>query len=205
MNINKMITNNSDNSDNNLDTFIDQIDNNTKIHTCCKCLCFSNHLLEMSCNDFICLECCENMINENNYKNCPNCNTFLTKNIHKIFSDFMTNPLIKLEYYHDISIDDMVWAYGGNGHNWLYSKENCNQIEAAYKLFESNNNSDQISTIDIQIKMGNKTETYQLDFNEMEQYPKNNRNKSRIITSFKLKSINDLKKNKIIGVAGKLL
>lgn len=190
-------------SENPIDTLLDQIDQHDNIETCGKCLCAVTDLLKTSCNHTICLECSEAAINASEYKTCPICNVNLNKTIHKLFTDYLANPVNKLRYYHDINIGDMLWYYNGNGHNWLYSKEHSAQIEDAYD--EYTNDTDSPSTVDIDIQIGNQVQTYVIDFKNNNQYSKKDPNKKRGVVCFKLNTLNDLKKNKIIGVAGNLL
>jgi hypothetical protein len=184
-----------------IDNLIDQIDQNHDLNVCAKCLCASDNLFILTCNHFVCLECIEKSIDDNNYKNCPSCNSILTKNLHKIYSGFLADPVAKLAYYHDIRIGNIVWCYGGNDHNWLYSKDHSNQLNDAYKLYEMDEDKDNI----LELQIGQNMPTYIIDFNEMVQYQKMAPNKRRPVSFFKFRSLSDLKKNKIIGVSGKLL
>ncbi|XWV26072.1 zinc finger protein [Tupanvirus soda lake] len=193
----------SSNENNPIDDIIDQIDQDN-IDTCTKCLCHSNNLLSLSCGHFICLTCIESLIDDNKYQNCPTCNTVLTKNLHIMYTQFLADPVAKLAYYHDIHIGDILWWYGGNGHNWLYSKDQCAQLNTAFEIYDESNNDDD-SLVELQIQTGNTIHTYVVDFANRTQYPKNTPNKQRPISCFKFKSASDLKKNKIIGIAGKLL
>ena len=191
------------NNQNPIDTLIDQIDQHDNVDTCGKCLCAATDLLKTSCNHIICMECSEAAINANEYKTCPICNINLTKNIHKLFTEYLNNPVNKLRYYHDIHIGDMLWYYNGNGHNWLYSNEHSKIIEAAYHQYLDNISAP--STVEIDIQIGNQVQIYIIDFENNNQYSKKDPNKKRDIACFKLTTLNDLKKNKIIGVAGNLL
>lgn len=184
------------------DTVIEQIEQNDKPITCEKCLCGTTNLLKTSCNHTICLECIESLIEAKDYTHCTICQGLLQKNLHKMFTEYLANPLNNLQYCHDMVCDDILWYYEGNGHNWLYSKENCIDIDDAFQKY---NQDDGPSTLEIKIDLNGKSETYIVDFENKKQYPKNAPNKKRGISYFKLKSINDLKKYKIIGVAGKLL
>jgi hypothetical protein len=198
-------------ANNNIDALIEQNDIDTN-DTCCHCLS-SESLFKISCQHFICLACCELLIKKNKYTNCPQCATKLSTDLQTIFMSAISNPMTKLSYYHNFSVGDIVWAYNGNGHNWLYSKEISDQIQDAYLAYDnqsndSSNESDDDesnSTVEINIMINNKPEIYVIDFGTVTQYPKNNPNKSRGILTFKLDSVKDLKKNKIIGVAGQLL
>ena len=188
-----------------IDDLIDQIDENEQTITCIKCLCHAKRMLPLSCNHVICISCMEISINDKNYKNCPGCSNPLMKDLNKIYSEYLENPISKLEYFYDMNVGDLLWYYTGNGHNWLYSKQHCNELNTVYEKYAEEGHDDpddcDYSTIELQIG----SQTYVVDLASLCQYPKNAPNKSRGISSFKLKSINDLKKNKIIGVAGKLL
>jgi len=185
-----------------IDDLIDQINDSEESNTCSKCLCQSKYLFKMSCTHFICLECVELLINENNYKSCPLCAAVLQKNLHKIYGTFLIDPVAKLSYYHGINIGDVLWYYGGNGHNWLYSKDQCQQLTTAYNNYKLLNGE---NSTELQIQIGNNFETYVIDFDSNTQYPKNTPNKQRDIFHFTFKVVADLKRNKIIGITGKPL
>ena len=190
-----------------IDILIDQIEENDNIDTCAKCLCATANLLKTACNHTICLECIETSINENDYNNCLVCKAILPKNLHKMFKDYLDNPLNKLSYYHNMVLGDTLWYYEGNGHNWLYSKEHCIEIEEAYAIYDDDE-SDNVTppdSLEIQINIGGKIDIYVINFSILKQYSKNSPTKKRNISCFKLNTINDLKKNKIVGVAGQLL
>lgn len=190
---------------NNIDSLLDQMDDATT-NNCCQCLCNSNYLLKLSCDHSICLDCSNHLIESNSTTNCPQCRTILVKRIDVFFAEYMTNPIIKLAHYHKINIGDMVWAYKGNGHHWLYSKEHCDQIEGAFEQFDETDTSDgELDELEITININDQPEIYVIDFQAMEQYQKNAPHKRRGVFSFELKSKKDLTKNKIIGVAGSLL
>lgn len=184
-----------------IDTLIEQIEEQS-VSTCGKCLCGTTNLVKTSCNHTICLECVESLIDNNEHNNCPVCKGQLQKNLHKIFTEHLGNPLNNLQYYHDMIIGDVLWYYEGNGHNWLYSKEHSIDIDDAFAKFEEGEGP---PTTEIKIEINGKTETYIINFDTNKQYPKNSPNKKRGVSCFKLNSINDLKKNKIVGIAGKLL
>ena len=188
------------NQGNPIDDLVDEFDDN-EIHGqtsgCCKCSDETKKLFPISCQHLICLDCIEELIDEGQHKKCPLCQSILTKNLHKIFSEFLINPVSKLSYYYDFNLNDKLWCYTGNGHNWLYTKEQCDEINDA---MDSDN-----PCFELNIKIGNHMETYVIDFDDGVQYPKNNPNKRRSIWQFQFNSLSDLKKNKIIGVAGKIL
>jgi hypothetical protein len=184
------------------DDLIDQIDDGVTIDICGKCVTQTKNLIKISCNHFICLDCIEILIDDEKYDNCPMCNILLTKNLHKIYADFLADPILKLQHYFGINIGDILWYYSGNGHNWLYTKDVCNQLNTAFEKYDVDGIS---STTKIQITVGNAIQTYVVDFVSSSQYSENTPNKQRNISSFKLKSLSDLKKYKIIGVSGKLL
>jgi hypothetical protein len=200
-----------------IDNLIDQIDqieqdNEGTNNMCVKCLCISDYLYAISCGHTICLECIETLIGENNYQKCPICKNVLTNNLQKIYSEFLADQVAKLAYYHDIHIGDYLWSYGGNGHNWLYSKAHCIQLTTALQNYNNSNDSNDQSSSDntdsqteLQLQIGNNIETYIVDVDVLVQYPKNHPNKRRDVQHFKFKSNSTLKKYKIIGVAGKLL
>src|SRR5437016_3212073 len=139
-----------------IDNLIDQIDQSTDTNSCCKCFCQSDHIFSMSCNHIICLECMETLIDDHNYKNCPSCNCILTKTLHNMYSDFLADPVAKLSYYYDIHIGDKLWWYGGNGHNWLYSKDQCDQLNSAFQAYQDNDqDEDGVSEFELHIQTGN--------------------------------------------------
>ena len=184
-----------------IDNLIDQIDQNTNTNSCCKCLCQSDHIFTISCGHLICLECIEILIDENNYKKCPLCDHLLTKPLQKIYSDFLADPVAKLSYYYNIHIGDVLWWYGGNSHNWLYTKDQCEQLNSAFHNYEE----DDEDEVELQIQTGSSMQVYVVDFERLIQWPKTTPDKQRPVSHFKFKSASDLKKNKIIGIAGKLL
>jgi len=190
--------------DNPIDNLLYQIDNE-ELQSCSKCKYQTKCLFKISCNHYICVKCIENSIDNCDYNLCPICNQILTKNLHDIFSEFLNDPISKLSYYHDINIGDIVWLYSGNGHNWLYSYENCSILNAAFDIYLSSDTYQANSKVELQLNIGGNVESYIVDFDEQIQYPKNSYNKKRNISTFKLKSVSDLRKNKIIGIAGKLL
>ena len=192
------------NVNNPIDDLIDQIDDGENSDICVKCVCHANHLFNMSCGHLVCMACIETLIDENNYKACPSCHNILTKNLHKLYSDFLADPVAKLSYFHNINIGDILWLYGGNSHNWLYSKEHCDLLNEAFENYETSNDSN-VSTKELQIQMETHVETYVINFDTQKQYPKNTPDKKRNISSFTFNSLSDLKKKKIIGIAGKLL
>lgn len=188
------------NTTNPIDDLVDDIDNNEihgQINGCCKCSNEIKKLFPISCQHLICLDCMEELIDDGQHKKCPLCQSVLTKNLHKIFSEFLINPVSKLSYYYNFNIGDILWCYAGNGHNWLYRKEQCDTINNAIDNDEEE--------VELQIPINNHMETYVIDINTGLQYQKNNPNKQRNIWSFQLNGSSDLKKNKIIGVSGKLL
>lgn len=186
-----------------IDVLIDKFNATVINRECIKCE-NDDKLFKMSCKHLICVPCMEDLINQNNYEKCPSCNSVLTRNIQKIFLEFISNPISKLNYYHNININDRVWYYSGNGHNWLYSNENNCQLNQAFDKYEEIKE-DSLSQTQIQLSINNEIKTYVIDFELMVQYQKDNPSKARDVLNFKLTSKNDLKKNKIIGVAGKLL
>lgn len=195
------------NTVNPIDDLIDQIDESSQENSCCKCFSGETNtskLLKMSCEHLICLACTDTLINTSEYEKCPSCQITISKNLHKLFSEYMVDPKSKLAYYHDIHVGDVLWLYNGNGHNWLYSKQHSQKINTAFEEYESTQNSI-LSTMEIEIKIGNKIETYVIDFDAQVQYQKTAPNKQREISCFTYKSVADLKKNKIIGIAGKML
>lgn len=187
-----------------VDDLITQIDQNDTVPVCNKCLYATPDLVKTSCNHFLCLSCMEKAIETGEYKKCLICNIDLTKNIHKLFTDYLVNPMNKLSYYHDIHTGEMVWYYEGKGHNWLYSKEHCRELEDAYQLYEDSDDGEN-ETCEIEIPIGSGTEVYVINFSSLTQYPKNDPSKKRKISCFALNSISDLRHNKIIGIGGKLL
>jgi hypothetical protein len=188
---------------NSIDNLIDQIDKNFETDLCCKCLCRSNQLFYLRCSHCICLKCIEKLINEKKINSCPACNHALTKNLHKIFSNFIADPIAKLSYYHDIHKNDVIWWYGGNSHNWLYSKYQSTQLNDAYQTYQNDNSGNNQTSLQIQID--NTVQTYVIDFDELVQYSIAAPNKKRPISCFEFTSLSDLKKNNIIGISGKLL
>ena len=182
-----------------IDDIIDQVDGDIINDVCMKCLSNSKYRLQTSCNHIICLTCTEELIKSNKCNHCPFCNNMLSKNLTILFTEYLNNPITKLGYYHNIHQNEMLWMYHGNGHNWIYSHENCLQLEEAYQKYQD---TDEYL---IELQVGNPPETYIIDFDNMQQYPKKSPKHKRMISSFQFKNINDLKKNKIIGVAGKLL
>lgn len=184
-----------------IDDLVDDFDDNDEINAniagCCACGNETKKLFDISCHHSICMDCMEQLIDDGLYKNCPACQSPLAKNLHKIFSEFLINPVSKLSYYYDFNIGDKLWCYAGNGHNWLYTKDQCDKINRAAD--------DDDPTFDLDIQVGNHVETYVIDFDVEIQYQKNNPDKKRSIWCFTFHSLADLKKNKIIGVGGKLL
>ncbi len=198
------VTNSIDNLIDQIDQ-IDQNDQNNTINLCIKCMTVPNNLFKLSCNHLICIGCIENLIDNDNYKNCPGCNVVLTKNLYKVYSKFLADPIAKLEYYHNIKLGDNLWWYGGNDHNWLYSKNQTDHISNAYNSYINEDDDDDDHEIELQIQVGQTLQTYIIDFENEIQYQKSMPSKKRPIGIFKFKSFSDLKKNKIIGIAGKLL
>lgn len=188
-----------DNNSDNIDELINQIDT-IDPEQCCYCHSNTNFstMLTLSCSHQLCLCCTEELVNQNNINQCPTCHINLITPISQLFS----NPLIKLEYHHNILPNEMVWAYKGQNHNWLYTKDISDQIEEAYKIFDED---DSQSKINIIIKTNGVDQIYVVDFSSMAQYPKKFPHKKRNIFPFMLKSKKDLDKNRIIGVAGNLL
>lgn len=208
----------------NIDALLDQMDNDIP-NNCCVCLSIIENLLILSCGHHTCLKCADILINSNKTINCPTCQIQLTINIKKLLASALLDPLKKLNFYHNISIGDILWGYRGSGHNWLYSKENCDIIENAYQQFENTSDNDEHgdesddensdengendginkNTVEIIINMNGSNKIYVINFDKQIQYPKNTPHYKRKIFTFTLKSKRDLEKNKIIGVAGQLL
>lgn len=176
-----------------LDELSEQIDINETIKTCDKCLHHSNFLFNLSCIHIICMECLQIAITNNNANYCPVCQHSLLNNLMMISNKFLNNLVSRLGYYHNININNTVWAYSGINHNWLYTSEQCKQINSAF------NNS--LSKLKICIN----DDTYIINFDTLTQYSEKKPTAKRKIFSFKFNSLSDLKKNKIIGVAGKYL
>lgn len=209
------------NQSNPIDDVIDQIDENSveEENSCIKCTEQPDQLFKLSCNHLICIKCVESLIDQNEQNVCPLCHQTLTKNLCKLYSDFLANPVAKLSYYHDINVGDTLWAYGGNGHNWLYSKEHCDHLNDAHEQFQNSENNDHssnsasdsddsesdFSATELLIQTGNSMVTYIIDFDLGVQYPKNSPNRHRNIFSFVFNTAADLKTYKIAGVAGKAL
>jgi hypothetical protein len=185
-----------------IDDLIDQIDDNAQNDLCCECHLASAHKEILSCGHQLCYSCMEALIEKATVNNCPGCSVVLTKNLHKIFAEILKNPVIKLSYYHQIDQGDQLWYYSGNNHNWLYSAEHCQILTAAS---ENTDSEEEISEVELKITTGPITETYVVSIDDLVQYPKSFPNKIREIGTFHFKSATDLKKHKIIGVAGKLL
>lgn len=160
----------------------------------------------LSCGHFLCFNC----VNEYSPNICPMCNSILIKNVSDIqintnleLNMSQGNDLhkyIKLAYLYDIHKNDILWYYKGNGHNWLYTKKQSNQLVHGYEQYKINND---LYIVEFQII--NISKTYIVDFNKMIQYPKDNVNKIRKISFFKLEKESDLSKNKIFGIAGQIL
>ena len=184
-------------SQNSIDTATGQ---STDHNSCAKCSEQFSHLFTLSCVHEICMECMETLIDENKYTQCPTCHNVLTKTLHQIYSDFLGNPLAKLSCYHDIRVGDELWYYGGNGHNWLYSKDQCVIINNAYDEYE---NDDGATKVELQIQMGNIVQTCIIDFDTDTQYLKTSPNKKRPISHFEFTDLSDFENNKIVGIAGK--
>lgn len=182
-----------------IDDLIDQLDidvgNTISMNICCNCFSI-NQLYQISCSHYVCITCIENLIKTNAHTQCPQCSSPLTKDLCKIFSDFIKDPVSKLAYYYNINKGDVLWYYEGNTNNWLYTKDHCDKINNVYKSADS---------VELQIPSSMSTQTYIIDTYENVQYPKHSPHKQRSIGFFTYNSIADLKKHKIIGVSGKLL
>lgn len=186
-----------------IDDLVDQLDMNETVKTCDRCLHHSKYLFNLSCCHVVCMECIEKLVKEDCTDNCPLCQQTLLKKLSTIASNFFSNPLSRLEYYYGMNVGDILWAYSGNNHNWLYTKEQCEKINSAFDRFLESSESD--SFIELKAKVGDVDEIYIIDFDSLIQYPKKNPQAKRKILAFELNSLTDLKKNKIIGVAGKYL
>ena len=209
-------------SDNPLDFLIDQIDDDAiATNSCIVCNSQPDHLYEMSCSHAICLDCMCSLIDDHNHKTCPSCHTVLTKSMRVLISDYAGSlKMNTLSQQYGMNINDTLWAYSGNKSNWLYNKENCDQINDALDEYLAAQNNDHLnsdssekseesnedlSKTEIQINTGSNTQTYVIDFTNQIQYPKNDASKCRTVFCFVLTSAKDLKKCNIVGVAGKLL
>lgn len=187
-----------------IDNLIDQINQNANILTCSKCLSEHKYLLEESCGHYICLNCSELIISKGNYNVCAVCENILDQNLHKMYTEYLSNPIKSLSYRYNINVGDMLWYYQGQGHNWLYNKEQSDYIEEQFKKYEKSQGKNS-SKIGINTEINGKNVEYIIDLKTLKQYPLNNPSSPRNISCFKLKNIADLKKNKIIGVSGRLL
>jgi hypothetical protein len=188
-----------------IDNLIDQVDQNSIPKICNKCSCSTKHLLKESCGHYICIQCAESLILKDVYNNCTVCNTQLVKNIYRLYTEYFENPINRLSYHYGINTGDMVWCYQGQGHNWLYCKEQSDYLEEQFQKIEKSGCNSESLKIPIQIEINGSKQDYIVDFAKLKQYPKNMPSKSRNISCFKLKNVSDLKKNKIIGVGGRVL
>lgn len=177
-------------------------------YKCAKCSNIGEFGFHISCNHYICLDCAQLLIDNNDYKTCPLCKNTLATNLHTIFADFLISPVGKLIYHYDFLINDTLWYYAGNNHNWLYSKEDCNILNNAFMEYQDKvddtSDSDSISE-DIskcELTVGPNSETYVIDFNKEIQYPKKFPNKVRTVSNFVFNNMNSIDNKKIIGVAG---
>ena len=193
---------------NQIDLLVDQIDNDYD-RTCDKCIYQTKFLNKVSCNHFICLGCSEELTNSNKYTTCPVCQSDLKEDLKAIFSRAMKNLITKLDYCYQMQVEDILWYYCGNSHNWLFSRNHCEILNNAFIEYAKDK---QKTTVEIQLETLSATETvpaggetYVIDFTSLCQYPKNNPKKKRTVSYFKLKGASDLRKNKIVGIAGKLI
>jgi hypothetical protein len=174
---------------------IDQIDEANEI--CAKCTTQTKHLQQLSCNHVVCMDCIISGIPVYDNTKCLVCQSVLTQSLDKIHADFFGSIVSKLSYYHNINIGDILWYYCGNNHNWLYTHENCLILEKSSE--------DSLSEIELNILIDGVNAPYTIDLDKMVQYPKNSSNKQRRIENFEFRSLSDLRKHNIGGVAGKLI
>lgn len=186
------------------DALIANIDDNINNSACLKCQLHNNLLIELDCGHNICINCTNSIISNNiNVSTCPSCYAPLAQDMTQLLAKCMSDPVMKLSFYHKINIGDTLWYYSGNNRNWLYSKDHCDQITKVYDLY-TKTNSDTYSTVQIQIATP-VLETYIIDFEFDVQYNIKFPNKQRNIYHFTYNSGDDLKTHKIIGVAGTFL
>jgi hypothetical protein len=190
----------------NIDVLLNEIDenamnvatSNSNSNGCIQCKKETKHKLRLECKCCICLECSNDCINNNNFKKCPNCNKILVTNINVCHENYVSKPMVNLDLNFGITTGSYVWAYaGGHGHNWLYSMDHIKQLE------EADENDEWGADLDIAIQ--GTTTKYKVVFDDMVQFPDGFPNKSRNVIRFLFQSKKDLKQNKIIGVAGKLI
>jgi len=150
----------------------------------------------MSCSHHICLDCADNLVDQGLVYSCPGCGILLIEKLGQLFEQAMSNPMTRLSYCYEFSEGDRVWCYGGNQHNWLYSKEHCDLINEGY-----DEDGDDPYFVNIDIDVNGNVITYVIDVTNGEQYPENAPQKVRPVTNFILDREN-LALHKIIGVAG---
>lgn len=192
-----------------IDNLLDDLDDTDVANSCAMCQTTQSYLFETSCYHSICVNCVSLNVAAKKYKTCPYCKNQLGSDLKTLLDIYTDNiKLEKLSKDFNICIGDVLWAYNGNNCNWLYSKDNCDKINLCYdNSNRSDDNSDSDdndnSTMELDIDVGGRNETYVIDFVAKRQYQKNNYSKFRNILSFKFTDAADLKKYRIIGVAGK--
>lgn len=188
----------------NIDVLLNEVDENAMIvasnnsQTCVQCHVESKHKLRLDCKCYLCLDCSNDCINNDDFKKCPHCTRILTTDINVCYENYVSKPIVNLDLNFGIQTGSYVWAYaGGHGHNWLYSIDHIKQLE------EADENNEWGADLDIDIQ--GTTKTYKVVFDDMVQFPDGYPNRGRNVIRFLFQSKKDLKQNKIIGVAGKLI
>lgn len=177
----------------------------------------------LSCSHNICVPCARQVCAVPHAgDSCPACGFVLTTSIDTLLDDFLKEPMNKLWLEHGFVANDILWTYAGYKTNqWLYTREQCLQIEEQYKKYmdcESSTESDLVSNssddsfgidddavvgLNIMTLGGAGLSNYEINFESMTQYPKNDASKTRSINRITLLTYDDIKNNNVLGVGGK--